>query len=114
MKGKAESKKRRETVKQTGRHNRIIEGKAEKPVYLYVTKDGGQIEDARELWGKDTAATQEWLYQRHGKDTRVACIGPAGENLVKYAAIVTGRRTASRCWGTSSRPTGWERKMQWL
>ena len=75
----------------------IIEGKAENPVYLYVTREGGQIKDARELWGKDTAATQDWLYQRHGKDTRVACIGPAGENLVKYAAIVTGRRTASRC-----------------
>jgi aldehyde:ferredoxin oxidoreductase len=75
----------------------IIEGKAEKPVYLYVTADGGKIEDAHELWGKDTQQTQEWLYQRYGRDTRIACIGPAGENLVKYAAILAGKRTAGRC-----------------
>lgn len=75
----------------------IVEGKAEKPVYLFVTRDGCKIEDAHELWGKDTEKTQEWLYQRYSQDIRVACIGPAAENLVKYAAIVTGRRTASRC-----------------
>ena len=75
----------------------LIEGKAEKPVYLYVTMDACRIEDARELWGKDTEQTQEWLKQRYGKATRTACIGPAAENLVKYAAIVSGRRTASRC-----------------
>jgi aldehyde:ferredoxin oxidoreductase len=75
----------------------IIEGKAEKPVYLYVTSDGGQLKDARELWGKDTAYTQDWLSRQHGNNVRTACIGPAGERLVKYAAIVSGRRTASRC-----------------
>ncbi len=75
----------------------LIEGKAEKPVYLYITADGAQLNDAGELWGKDTAQTQDWLEQRYGKATRTACIGPAAENLVKYASIVTGRRTASRC-----------------
>jgi aldehyde:ferredoxin oxidoreductase len=75
----------------------LIEGKTDEPVYLYITTDGAQLKDARELWGKDTAQTQEWLEQRHGKTIRTACIGPAAENLVKYASIVTGRRTASRC-----------------
>lgn len=75
----------------------IVEGKAEKPVYLYLTDDTCQINDASELWGKDTVATQDRLGEHHGKNTRVACIGPAGENLVKYACIVTGRRTAGRC-----------------
>ncbi len=37
------------------------------------------------------------LVERHGDKTRVACIGPGGERLVRYAAIVSGRRTASRC-----------------
>ena len=50
-----------------------------------------------ELWGKDTMETQEWLKQRYGKNIRVACIGPAGEKLVRYAAVVTARRTAARC-----------------
>lgn len=75
----------------------LIEGKAEKPVYLYVTTDGAQLNDARELWGKDTAYTQDWLIENHGKDVRTVCVGPAAENLVKYSAIVSGRRTASRC-----------------
>lgn len=75
----------------------IIEGKAEKPVYIHLTPDSCKILDAAEIWGKDTKETQAWLTQQHGKNTRTACIGPAGENLVKYAAIVSDRRTAGRC-----------------
>ncbi len=75
----------------------IFEGKAGRPCYLYITRDDIQLHDARDIWGKTTEEAQEWLVQRHGKNTRTACIGPAGENLVKFAAVVTGRRTASRC-----------------
>ena len=75
----------------------IIEGKAAKPSYLHLTPDGCKIISAAEIWGKDTKETQTWLNSQHGKDTRVACIGPGGENLVKYAAIVSDRRTAGRC-----------------
>jgi aldehyde:ferredoxin oxidoreductase len=75
----------------------IIEGKADKPAYIHITPDGCKILDAREIWGKDTKETQAWLTNSHGKDTRAACIGPAGENLVKYAAVVSDRRTAGRC-----------------
>ena len=75
----------------------IVEGKASKPVYIHLTADSCQIHDATEIWGKDTVITQKWLRQQHGKDTRTACIGQAGENLVRYAAIVSARRTAGRC-----------------
>jgi aldehyde:ferredoxin oxidoreductase len=75
----------------------LVEGKAAKPVYLHLTADGCKIVDAGELWGKETPKTQDMLHQRHGNKTSVACIGPAGERLVRYAAIVSGRRTASRC-----------------
>ena len=75
----------------------ILEGKAESPVYIHLTGDTCQIKDASELWGKNTEETQGWLSQTHGKNTRAACIGPAGERLVRYAAIVSGRRTAGRC-----------------
>jgi len=75
----------------------IVEGKAEKPVYIHLTAGNCRIHDASDLWGKDTRETQERLSQRYGKNTRTACIGPAGERLVKYAAIVADRRTASRC-----------------
>jgi aldehyde:ferredoxin oxidoreductase len=75
----------------------IIEGKAERPVYLHLTGDSCRILDAHEIWGKDTGETQTWLVENHGRNTRTACIGPAGENLVKYAAVVSDRRTAGRC-----------------
>jgi aldehyde:ferredoxin oxidoreductase len=75
----------------------VIEGKAEKPVYVLLSKNSCDIKPAGELWGKETAETQEWLHQCHGDHTRVACIGPAGEKLVKYAAIITDQRSASRC-----------------
>ena len=75
----------------------ILEGKADKPVYIHLTEDGCQILDAGEIWGKDTKVTQTWLEEQHGKKTRTACIGPAGEKLVRYAAIVSDRRTAGRC-----------------
>jgi len=75
----------------------IIEGKADKPVYIHLTEDGCQILDAGEIWGTDTKKTQAWLGEQHGKKTRTACIGPAGEKLVRYAAIVSDRRTAGRC-----------------
>ena len=75
----------------------IVEGKAERPVYVHLTRDNCQIHDAGDLWGKNTKETQEWLSQRYGINTRAACIGPAAERLVRYAAIVTGRRTAGRC-----------------
>jgi len=74
----------------------IIEGKAEKPVYLYIEDGQSQIRDAAELWGKDTQETQEWLQQAHGRRVRSACIGPAGEKLVRFASITSRRRTASR------------------
>ena len=75
----------------------LVEGKAETPVYLHLTAEGCKIAKAHELWGQDTRRTQDLLRQRHGEKTRVACIGPAGERLVRYAAIVSDRRTASRC-----------------
>jgi aldehyde:ferredoxin oxidoreductase len=75
----------------------LVEGKASTPTYLHLTADGCEFLDAGELRGKETPETQEMLRQRHGDKTRVACIGPAGERLVRYAAIVSGRRTAGRC-----------------
>ncbi|MBW1801124.1 MAG: hypothetical protein JRJ85_10400, partial [Deltaproteobacteria bacterium] len=75
----------------------IIEGKSDKPVYIHLTEDGCDIRDAGEIWGRETKETQSWLVEKHGKKTRTACIGPAGEKLVRYAAIVSDRRTAGRC-----------------
>ncbi|MBN2060186.1 MAG: ABC transporter ATP-binding protein, partial [Deltaproteobacteria bacterium] len=48
-------------------------------------------------WGKSTAEAQDRIKKVHGRSARIACIGPAAESLVKYAAIVNGTRTAARC-----------------
>ena len=75
----------------------LIQGKSPTPVYLHVTSEKAELKEAGEIWGTDTGVTQAWLEKQHGPATRAACIGPAAERLVKYGAIVTGRRTASRC-----------------
>lgn len=74
----------------------IIEGKAEKPVYVYIDDSGCEIRDARGLWGKSSKETQKSIRKMHGNRVCSACIGPAGEKLVLYAVIVSGKRTASR------------------
>jgi aldehyde:ferredoxin oxidoreductase len=74
----------------------VVEGRAERPVYLHLSDKGCEIKDAAGLWGKNTQETQERLTQQYGQNTRAACIGPAGENLARYAVIASARRTASR------------------
>ncbi|MEO3791957.1 aldehyde ferredoxin oxidoreductase C-terminal domain-containing protein [Nonomuraea sp. B10E15] len=65
-------------------------GRAERPSYLLV--EGGEVvcRDAGDLWGLGVAATTDALRARHGAAAQVAAIGPAGENLVRYASVVTG------------------------
>jgi aldehyde:ferredoxin oxidoreductase len=74
----------------------ILEGKAEKPSYVNIEDGKVEILDAKDLWGMDTRVTQEKIREKHGPKTQTACIGPGGENLVMYSAIVSDRRTASR------------------
>ncbi len=74
----------------------IIEGKAEKPVYLSIKDNEVKIEDASDLWGKDVHETTDLLLEKFGdKRAKVACIGPAGEKLVKFAAIMNDKDRAA-------------------
>lgn len=74
----------------------IVEGEADKPVYLHIDKDGINILDAAGLWGLDTRQTHQKLREKHGKSTQIACIGPAGENLVRYAVLISDLRVGGR------------------
>ena len=67
----------------------IIKGKAEKPVYLYISDGNAEIRDASHLWSKTTYETENNL-KKELKDNKieVACIGPAGENIVRGSAII--------------------------
>mgnify|MGYP005631094627 CR=1 FL=1 len=74
-----------------GYDNIVIEGKAEKPVYMFIEDQDVDILDAKDLWGKTTWETEDLIRKKHGKDIAILSIGPAGENLVKSAAIITNK-----------------------
>ncbi|MDI9644492.1 MAG: aldehyde ferredoxin oxidoreductase N-terminal domain-containing protein, partial [Candidatus Verstraetearchaeota archaeon] len=85
-------------LKRAGYDGIIFEGRSERPVYLSILDGVVRLNDASALWGLDTFQTEDRLKQIVGDQfARVACIGPAGERLVKIAAIMNEKhRTAAR------------------
>ena len=73
----------------------LIEGRAEKPVYLKIENEEVDILDASHVWGKDTHETTHTLHEDLDREAQIACIGPAGENLVRYAGIMTNLSRAA-------------------
>lgn len=73
----------------------IFKGISPEPVYLNIRDDDVALVDAKNIWGKDVFETDELLHKRHGKKCRILSIGPAGENLVRFAAIMNDRDRAS-------------------
>ncbi len=88
-------------IKYAGYDGIVITGRANAPVYLYIDDDQVEVRDAAFLWGKDTYQTYESLYEElRDRTFKIACIGPAGENLVRFALIdATPHRQAGRCGG---------------
>ena len=76
----------------------VIQGAAEKPVYLWIHDGEIEIRDAESLWGLDTFQTQVALRKELGDpEVQAVAIGPAGENLVRFANVVTSHKnTAGR------------------
>src|SRR5665648_571592 len=83
-------------VKGNGYDAIVCKGKADSPVYLYINKDDIQIRDASKIWGKVTGEAEKLIEEDLG-DTKIesSIIGPAGENLVKYASIMHMRSRAN-------------------
>ena len=73
-------------LKRAGYDGLLIEGKAKTPVYLSITDGGAQVLEASHLWGKDIYAATD-LLKAQDQSLKVLTIGPAGEHLVKIAAI---------------------------
>ncbi|RLC90103.1 MAG: aldehyde ferredoxin oxidoreductase [Chloroflexi bacterium] len=66
----------------------IIQGRAEKPVYLWITEDEVEIRDAASFWGMDAVETPDVLKNEVGQSrASVVAIGPAGEKLLPIACI---------------------------
>lgn len=66
----------------------IIEGKADRPVWLSVMDGKVEIKDARQLWGQGIRRASVEIYQQMGPEASVAAIGQAGENLVPMSVII--------------------------
>lgn len=77
----------------------IIQGCAKKPTYLWIDDENVEFRDASHLWGKTTWETEEIIRKDVGdREVKIASIGQAGENLVRFANIVnTSHRAAARC-----------------
>lgn len=73
----------------------IFTGKASHPTYLWVDGDKAELRDATELWGKTTHQTDEALRGQTDAQAKVACIGPAGERLVRFASIMNDKDRAA-------------------
>lgn len=82
--------------KKTGYDALVIVGRAETPRVLLVTPDGIELRDAGSVWGMTIPSAEAVLRESVGKDYRFAVIGPAGENLVRYATISHDGRHAGR------------------
>ena len=99
-------------LKFAGYDGMVITGKSEKPVYIYINDDTVEIREASAYWGLDVYETtdriSEDLKPQSKKPGHVLCIGPAGENLVKFASLLNnkghacGRTGMGAVWGSKN------------
>lgn len=68
----------------------VVQGKADKPVRVFIRDDAVEILDASDLWGKDSYDTQKDLLAQYGRQLQTVCIGPAGEKQIVFSAIMSG------------------------
>lgn len=80
-------------LKSCGYDGVILRGRSPRPVIVDITEGRWKIRDAGKLWGCNVVRTQELL---ESKVASVVCIGPAGENQVRFATIASGEHTAQR------------------
>ncbi len=84
-------------LKYAGYDALIIEGKAEKPTYVWIKNGKVQFRSAKKVWGMKTTDTQQIIKNElNDQNARIACIGPAGENMCKIACIINELRAAGR------------------
>ncbi len=82
-------------MKRTGFDMFIFEGRADEPVYVWIHDGAAEIRPAEHLWGKTVHETQDTLLEETDAKAKIACIGPAGENLVKVASIMNDKHRAA-------------------
>lgn len=85
-------------LKRSGFDGIIVEGMSPRPVYLKLTDGEAELCDAEGLWGKTVSETEDAIHAATDTKLTIASIGPGGENLVRFAAIMNNKhRAAGRC-----------------
>lgn len=86
-------------LKRAGYDAIIIEGKSENPVYLWIENEKVEIRSATSIWGKQVLQTNKIIKnETKSQSTKIASIGPGGENLVRFASIIHDlRHVSGRC-----------------
>ncbi len=85
-------------LKQSGYDGIVFQGESPKPVYLRIVNGEPELCDAGGLWGKTVPETEDLIQKGLNQKMTIASIGPGGENLVRYAAIINNRhRAIGRC-----------------
>jgi aldehyde:ferredoxin oxidoreductase len=86
----------------------VIHGKSQSPVYLQIQDDAARLVDASDLWGLNARTTQLTLKERVGQQAQILTIGPAGENLVRFATVqhaednAAGHSGFGAVWGSKN------------
>ena len=78
-------------LKRAGYDQIVVLGRAPAPTYLWIDDDRVELLSAAQLWGGSTWATTDRLRDFHGQGVSVACIGQAGENLVRFASTIVDK-----------------------
>ena len=83
-------------LKRAGFDGIVLKGSSKEPVYLAIIEGQAEIRDALHLWGKDTLETFKIIKEElNNERAKVVVIGPAGENLIRFAAAITDERRAA-------------------
>ncbi|MEJ2723582.1 MAG: aldehyde ferredoxin oxidoreductase family protein [Deltaproteobacteria bacterium] len=80
----------------------IVEGKAGKPVYLWIEDGHAELRDAAHVWGKGVADTTDMIREETDEEASIACIGPAGEQQVLLACVINEMYRAAGGGGTGA------------
>jgi aldehyde:ferredoxin oxidoreductase len=80
----------------------VVTGKSPRPVYLWINDGKAELRSAERLWGMRLSELMLEIYNLHGPQTRVAAIGPAGENLCRQAPIIVDREHATGISGAGA------------
>ena len=80
----------------------VVQGKSPRPVYLWISDSVAELRDAGHLWGRNVRECADLLRAETDKKAHVCCIGPAGENRLGVAAIVSDAKFASCAKGVAA------------